>query len=43
MLKAVTPKVNESEQEFANEYKEQQQLTAYLRENPATWEEAFGD
>ncbi len=43
MLKAVTPKVNESEQEFANEYKEQQQLTAYLRNNPATWEEAFGD
>lgn len=43
MLKSVTPKVNRAEQEFTSDYKEQQKLVEYLRNNPGTLEEAFGD
>ena len=43
MLNAVAPKVNKAEQEFTSDFKEQQKLVEYLRNNPATWEEAFGD
>ena len=43
MLNAVAPKVNKAEQEFTSDYREQQKLVEYLRNNPATWEEAFGD
>ena len=43
MLNVSKPKVNKAEQEFVSEWREQSKLTAYLRDNPATLEEAFGD
>jgi hypothetical protein len=43
MLNVPKPKINKAELEFASEWEEQQKLTKYLRNNPATWEEAFGN
>jgi len=43
MLNQPKPQTNTAEQEFVSDYKEQQKLTEYLRNNPITWEEAFGD
>jgi len=43
MLKSPKPKINKAELEFTSEWEEQQKLAQYLRNNPATWEEAFGD
>jgi len=34
MLQASKPKVNKDEQEFISDYKDQQKLLDYLRENP---------
>jgi len=43
ILNTPKPKINKAEQEFIDDYKEQQNLTEYLRNNPGTLEEAFGD
>jgi hypothetical protein len=43
MLKQPKLKINKAEQEFISDWKDQQKLTEYLRNNPATLEEAFGD
>ncbi len=43
MLNQPKQQTNITEQEFVSDYKEQQKLVEYLRNNPATLEEAFGD
>ena len=43
MLKQPKIKTNAAEQEFMSDWQEQSKLNAYLRDNPATLEEAFGD
>ena len=43
MLKQPKAKTNAAEQEFMSDWQEQSKLSAYLRDNPATLEEAFGD
>jgi hypothetical protein len=43
MLKQPKTKTNAAEQEFISDWQEQSKLNAYLRDNPATLEEAFGD
>ena len=43
MLKQPKVKTNAAEQEFMSDWQEQSKLSAYLRDNPATLEEAFGD
>lgn len=43
MFNTPKPKSNKAEQEFISDYKEQQKLVEYLRNNSATLEEAFGD
>lgn len=43
MFKISKPKVNKEEIEFKNDYKEQQDLQEYLRNNPGSWLKAFGD
>tara|TARA_R110000796_G_scaffold104011_5_gene213540 strand:- start:1620 stop:1850 length:231 start_codon:yes stop_codon:yes gene_type:complete len=42
MLKQPKVKTNTEEQENINNWQDQQKLNAYLRNNPATWFEAFG-
>ena len=37
------PKNNAAEQEFTSAWKQQSKLNAYLRDNPTTLSEAFGD
>ena len=34
---------NKEEIEFKNDYKQQQELQEYLRNNPRSWLEAFGE
>ena len=43
MLKQPKVKTNAAEQEFMSDWKDQQKLIEYLKNNPATLEEAFGD
>ena len=43
MFNTSKPKTNSAEQEFISDWKSQQKLSAYLRDNPATLSEAFGD
>tara|TARA_B110000977_G_C10949883_1_gene444222 strand:+ start:444 stop:674 length:231 start_codon:yes stop_codon:yes gene_type:complete len=43
MFKSSKPKTSAAEQEFMSDWQEQSKLNAYLRDNPATLIEAFGD
>ena len=43
MLNQPKVKTNKAEQEFISDWKDQQKLIEYLKNNPATLEEAFGD
>lgn len=43
MLQASKPRVNKEQQEFINDYRDQQKLLDYLKQNPGSWSKAFGD
>ena len=43
LFKTSKPKPNKEEQEIISDWKEQSKLVKYLRDNPTTLEEAFGD
>tara|TARA_B110000259_G_scaffold92166_1_gene106880 strand:- start:976 stop:1206 length:231 start_codon:yes stop_codon:yes gene_type:complete len=43
MFNTPKPKTNAAEQEFMSSWKQQSKLNAYLRDNPTTLSEAFGD